>query len=782
MLKHYLRTTFRRLRTDGGYTLTNVLSLAAAFVVTLVLVAVIVHELSYDRSFSDVDRLYRIVYDVDMGRGVYSTAHGPGALPVTLQDAFPEVEAIATLYPGFTTSTDRRVRKEDGRFVLFENQVAAEAGFFSVFDFPFAYGDPETALEEPESIVLTHTAAVELFGRTDVIGETLVTDNGYGFEIVYTVTGVLKERLPRTHLEFNAITSVNPNMPRIWNSWESMIYVKLRPGVDPEAFEASLADYVRAHAPPRMFEPMLQPFTSIHLTPSLSGEMRTSGDVRVLIALGLAAFLTLLMAVSNYVNLSVARFVRRRREVGMRKLLGAQRSQLITQFMGESVITTLLAVPLALLGVLVILPWVGQFIGVDLMLDRAMVLWMLIACTGMSLLVGIGAGFYPAVVLSSMAPLRSVGKESRKTSVFTRYALTGFQLVVTLAFVFMTVLVMVQFHYMTHRDLGYEPENVHYVRLWDQLSASQFDVVKARLEHVQGVESISYGGLPGSIRGTSWEREEGDQVSISILDVGPDYLETLGMQLVEGGLPPDPVSTSSTRYILINETLAQLLELDDPVNQQLYISRTYPNVIVSGVVRDFHSRSLHDPIAPAFISPVENVFNLILKVNGNVSFQELEAAWMEVVPGSPFHPVSFYDEVVQAYEHERVLSRLLVSSSVVAIAIAYLGLLAMMSYTLQRRRKELAIRRVLGAHLNQLGWLVSREGLIIFAVSTVTALLFVFLLAPYWLEQYAYRAPFAVLPYLGATLLVFGLMLSATWYHVWRTATKSPSEVLNAPL
>jgi len=776
MTRHYLRLALRRLRRDANYALINLVSLIVGLACCFSFLLVIAHEVGHDRSFSEADRLYRIAYRKTSGDIQSQHARGPSALGPALEQSFSEVEA-ATVLIG---TQDMLARRPAGDLAL-QNLFRATPHFFEVFDFPMLHGDAATALAEPNSIVLTYDTALRLFGEPDVIGRIITL----GEERGYSVTGVLTPDPPRSHLQFEALLHMPQGLLSLWNGTVAATYVQVKPNTDPAAFTQRLNAYIDRHATGRWGEYLdafLQPVPWIHLTSHLQDEVRANGSLRMLGVLALAAVLILLMAVLNYVNLSTARSASRGREIGVRKVIGAERRQLIGQFLGESVLLALLAVPAAMLLLFVLHPALHRFTGVVPSLDAFTVG---VLCTGAILLcgvVGLGAGAYPAFVLSGFHPIQALrGMQRPERGVMNmRQFLTGSQLFVTLLFVLTATVMVAQLRYITNKDLGFEPEQVLYVRLWDRITPSRYETFKRMLLKDKAIRAVSYGRLPGEHSGVAHRVRDASGRSLDVyrFHFGPGYTETLGIEMV-AGQAVTAHDKSTMEGLLLNETAADLLDtsLGDKV-QALGEARP-----VVGIMKDFHFFSLHQPLPPVQVVPSrEPGPDLLIRKENEADMSEvrstLAAMWHQFLPETPFAPHPLTDRLQIAYTQERQLTRLLAIFSTVAIAIAHLGLFAMVSYVLQRRQKEIAIRRVLGASTLRLGLRLSSNSVGLYVAAAVAALGTVFIASSWWLREFAYRVTVSPLTFGAVLVMVLLITLTAVWYQVVRVTATPPARAI----
>ncbi len=765
MLSHYLLVIGRRLRRELQFSLTNILGLAAGVATTLILVDVVALETSYDADLPAAERTYRIAYETSFGGVEQAYARGPSALLPALESAFPEVEA-ATVLIGHS---DVLVQRE-GRDLELGQTYYATPSVLEVFPRSIVDGDKKSALSEPGAIVLTLETAQRLFGQADVVGQALQLSNG----ATYTVTAVLGSAGP-THLGYDALVYAPPGLLSVWNGFVALTYARIRPGVDPDRFEQRVAEYVEANAVNGwgdILDPFLQSVQSIHLGSHLEAEAGRNGTERSVWILGLAAVLTLLMSVSNYVNLTLLRSMHRVGEVGLRKSLGATRGQVVTQFLGESVMLTALAVPIALLVYVVLQPVVAPEVALWERGPRAIVI-LGVGLLGIVPVVGGLAGVYPAVLLARTGPASALrgGGTSGLRGVGVRRALMGFQFAVTIAFVLTATVVATQMRYIASKDLGYQPSRVLYGTLWSTLSPSEFEGFAREIREIPGVEAVTFGELPGVETGGYFaEDPTGRSLLVHRYVVGEDYEKTLGIKMAKG----HPLSPEESG-LLLNETAVRHLGLATPLGELLTVDgQTLP---VVGVMKDFHFFSLHDPIPPLYAyAPKAAGPYLLVRTNpaqAGIVAQRVADRWDRRGLGTPLDMQSLAAHLGTEYREEVQLGRLLTTFAFLAAVIAYVGLFTLVSYVIARRQKELAIRRVLGAPLSGLVWLIGSEGVLVFLAAAVGAVGCSVVAGRAWLEGFEYRAGIpgdAFLTIIVATL-VCNVALSAI--HVIREGRNS---------
>lgn len=778
MLKNYLKVTLRTLRKQPVYTAINVVGLGVGIAACLLIGLYVHDELSYDEYHVRKDRIYRLVRE--------DIAKVPGPWGPAIQRDFPAVRQIVRLQ----FFDDALVRRGEKRFVESDG-LYADSTLFDVFSYAFLRGDPRTALVRPHTMVLTKSMAQRYFGTENPLGQTLAVD-GETFE----VTGVI-ENVPRTsHFRFSFLVAQATDTSSRQEDWafnQFYTYVLLDEEATPHALEARLPAWLSEHVDeeaPDELQVALQPLTDIHLHSHLFREMQPNGDATAVYVLAAIAGFVLLIACINFVNLATARSAQRTREVGIRKAVGAQRRQLVVQFLTEAMLLSVAALGMAL--ILVMLGWPGfrAVVGPALSLDVLTSGPAIAVLVGLALGVGVLAGGYPAWVLSAYRPsgmLKAGHAGSGHRSL--RKGLIVFQFAVSSVLMGAAGVVYHQVRYMQTKDLGFDAERLVIVPLQGEAVQRGYETLKSELLQHPNIANVSISGnLPG---GGDWGIPyvpegvpEDDIPPMRTLVVDHNFVETFGLEIVAGRDFSEAYATDATGAFLINETAAQQLGWAEPVGRTIAmpaIGRERAPVI--GVVKDFHFRSMHEEIGPIllFIAPPEWVRFATLRIGPGDPKRTLayvEATWSAFDTQYPF-TYSFVDERFGAlHETEQQIGRLVGAFAGLAIFIACLGLFGLAAFVAQRRTKEIGIRKVLGASVIQIVGLLLREFAVLVGIALAFGLPVAYTLMNRWLDDFAYRIDIG--PGLlgvtgGLALLIAGIAVS---YHILCAATVDPAETL----
>ena len=772
MLRSYFTIALRHLRKQKGYTLLNLSGLALGLAAGLLVLLYVHDELRFDRFHAHADRIHRINMLSDFG------LHGgtPWLPAEKITADFPEVEAMARF-------SKIRVRFRQGEEVVQEEAFYADPEVLEIFSFPLQQGDPAQALRAPHSLVLTPEKATQYFGGADPMGQTLATPTGE----VYTVTGVLEPLPAQSHLAFDFLIASSTAADA--NPWQlfSESFVLLQPGADAAAVGTKLTEVASAEYLGWMLSDIAfetQPLTRIYLH---SAHHRfTQGrqsDMQYVYIFGVIAAFLLLIAAINYMNLATARSLGRAREVGMRKVLGAGRGQLVGQFLGEALLLALGALVVALALVELALPFFNDLtqkhIEVRYVGEGGLLPWFLLLTLGMGLL----AGSYPALVLSRFAPAGVLkrlasgvqGGRLRRALVVTQFAISA-------ALIIATVVIQQQLHYMQHKNLGFDQEQVVVLQLRGNMT-EQAQVVRSEILHHPGVEQVSLtSGTPISHMMTTREDEAtGAQQFVHHLSGDEHLLATVGFSLV-AGRNFDPALATDSGAVLLNETAVRAFGLPENPLGETVVERT-----VIGVVQDFHMSSLHEPIAPMLLKSVSSqrgqrgLSTILVRLRPDAAqpvLAHLETIWKQFAPDHPFTYAFLDDNVQKRYASERRLAQFFGIFSALVVLIAALGLFGLAAFTAQQRTKEIGIRKVLGASIGGIVVLLSKEFVRLIGWAFVIAAPLAYLAMDRWLQDFAYHIDLGA----GTFLLAGGGLLLLAWltvsYQSVRAALANPVQAL----
>ncbi|MEM8556218.1 MAG: ABC transporter permease [Bacteroidota bacterium] len=795
MTKHYLLVALRTLRKERGYAALNVVGLAIGLACCVLIGLYIEDERSYDRHHERADRIARVTLQMtDTGRHWAPIGPPVGA---ALAEAIPEVEAVTRFYP---VNASQTLIVDGDRFEA-SGGVYADSTLFRVFTHSLLQGDPAQALAQPQTVVLTASFARTLFGDADPMGQTLGWPGGDDL----TVTGVIADLPATTHLAFDYVVSMatfyrssgfDPDQAIGWSGFYT--YLLLRPGAETEAVAAKLPGFVDAFYGALSDEPAsalitlpLQLLADIHLHSALEKEYAPNGDALYVTVFLLVALFVLVLAIVNFVNLTTARSASRMREVGVRKALGSTRAQLARQFLGEAVLISLAALVLAFGLIALALPVLNGLTGKTFTLAVVVTPAVIGGLTGLGLVTGLLAGWYPAWHLSGFRPTKALwGKASGREANRLRRSLVVVQFALSIFMLVGTATVFQQLQHVRTKALGFDKERVAEVTLSGAaatVARRDLDGFMQRIEQHASIEHASMAVVaPGSRYPMDNIRRDADAPDAATgvrlawgVDAG--YAETLGLTLVAGrdfsSGSIDGTAPADTTAWLLNETAVRELGLDDPLGAVLvWDSHQYSAPIV-GVVRDFHFASLHGEIEPLLIPLRPGVGSaLLVRVRDDIpaALGHVRTQLDALVAGAPFTYRFLDDAFDELYRQEERLSRVFALFAGLAIAIACLGLFGLAAYTAERRRKEIGVRKVLGASVTSVVALLSGEFTRLVAVSFVTATPLAWWAMQRWLDHFAYRIDLGPGPFLVAGGLAATVALLTVSVHAVRAATADP--------
>jgi putative ABC transport system permease protein len=800
MLKNYIKIALRNLIKQKSYSLINIAGLAIGLTCAILILLYVQFELSYDRFHDNADRVYRITWM--SGNPQTRTPH-PMALAMA-QD-FPEVTEATTLSPIWGPGLTRpklSVRYEDKRFDE-PGFYSADSTFFKVFSFKLLRGDPETALKIPGGVVITEEIAEKYFGDDDPLNKILVLEYGRRFDM--TVTGVM-ENIPRnSHFDFDFLISYVSLKPMdsgsyyTWADFGHYNYVVLADGADPKAVEAKIPDWFQGYVkwPEDSYQSLkrgenrlaLQPVTNIHLHSHLRWELEPNSDIAYIYIFSAAAVFILIIACVNFMNLATARSASRAKEVGLRKVVGAQRSALVSQFLGESLLMTAAAMLMSVAFVELLLPAFNNLTDLQLELNVLENFPMLLALIAITVVVGVLAGSYPAFYLSAFQPIQVIaGKVHRgiKGAAF-RKILVVTQFSISIALIAAAAIVSSQLDYLRNKKLGFEPEQVLVIPIKDPSLRSQYEFIKAELLRNPNVlHASAVSNVPGSRfnqNSIRWAEME-DDVDVSQARVDFDFLPTLGIKLKDGRNFSKEFATDVNQAFILNETAARQFNWDSAIDKEItWFDDDNTRVgKVIGVVEDFHYQSLHRGIDPLILHVLPEGFNsMLVKLSTNdltATLDFVQQKWSTFDPGHTFEFTFLSEDFNQLYRSEEKMQSIVGYFTSLAIFIACLGLLGLASYSAERRTKEIGVRKVLGASVWGIVRLLSKEFLILVVLANVIAWPLAYWLMNDWLQDFAYRVNVGVGTFVLAGLAAAVIALLTVSTQAIRAALTNPVEAL----
>ena len=779
MWKNYLNTELRILRKQISYAVVNVLGLAVGIAACILILIYIRHELSYEDFHEQADNIYRLSFSIPDRADDQFLPNTPAIQPELISSQLPEVKQIVSFIP----VGNKALSVDETRFVE-KKGFYVSPNIFEVFSFSLRRGDMGRALASPNAIVITEQVAIKYFKTTDVIGRSIYLDNLLALKI----TGILDEVPPNSHLDFDFLISSMALGEYYQDAWSHQGYNYLHIHGNEEALKAKLnqyfyTNYLQATWYLPQIRLAIEPIKDIHLNPTAVSD-QSNADARYLYIFATIALLILVTASINYVNLTTAMSSRRILEVGVRRVLGAEKSHLRMQFWIESLIISVIAMLIAVVLVFLALPQLNQLI--DKQLSRMVILdpYIVLALILITVVVGLFSGAYPGLVMSNYKPIRAL-KEKITTSnrKFTmRRGLVLVQLAVSITLIISTLIISDQISFLRSKKLGFEKEQVVSIELHE--SRDMGALLRKSMLQVSGVVNASLAmGAPLNGGMLATIKSDGQELEVRTLPVDENYIETMGISLLEGRGFSEAFPSDSSSAIVINQMLADQLLIPDGKEELLGKPvPLYDEEQVIGIVNDFHTASLHNPMVPtALVLEPRFLSHLLVRIqpeNVGETLTRLSEVWGEIVTATPFEYVFLDDSFDALYRNEQQASQILNIFAAIAIFITCLGLFALSALSAKQRTKEIGIRIAHGATLMDIIKLFTREFLILVGIAALIAIPVAYFAAQSWLASFAFHVQIGMSVFLLSALIIVVLMYLTVGYHAIKASHVNPVETL----
>ena len=773
MVKNYLILAFRNLKRSKGFSFINIVGLAIGIACFITLTLFVLDESGYDAYNKNAAQIYRVIVHSNFNGNESTTSKSSAPCGPTLLRDFPEVEKVARI--GYFGQHHLRVQDK----VFRENAIyAVDSTYFDLFTLPFIYGNPGTALKQPNAIVISETASKKYFGNENPVGKTFIVD-GHN---TYLITGVMKDFPRKSHLRCNFLLSLTTYPESHSQNWFDLFYttyVQLKKGTSPHEFENKMVKTIQDHVGPQAeavlgfsykefysmgnsYEFLLQPLTSIYLRSKSDfgidantewGDTQVSDITYSYIFLAVGGFI-LLIAVFNFMNLATARSEKRAKEVGIRKTLGSDKYTLIHQFLTESILTCLISTILAIILLLIVLPLFNRFFGRELELGLFANPYTIPILIVFTVIVGMLAGSYPAFYLSSFQPAHILKTKTGRTGKqrTCRSVLVILQFAISIALIIGTIIVKNQLHFIQNKNLGFKREHLIIINNAAVLG-NRVEVYKQEISKNPNVVSATVSslmfesGIPGN--GYFFDRVTGpDVVTCQYLDVDDDFVETYQIQMKSGRFFSDQFSTDSAS-VVINEAAVKACRTTDPLGKKLAqingVSKEMQSYKIIGVVEDFNYESLHQTIRPLVfhlgrVRQASTILTIrVLSGELRQTMRFLEETWRPFAGNDRFNCTFLDQNLNRMYETEMKIGVLTMVFSFLAIFIACLGLVGLAAFVTEQRIKEIGIRKVLGASVTEIVTLLSREFTKMVVLANILAWPVAYYVMKSWLQNFAYR-------------------------------------------
>jgi putative ABC transport system permease protein len=787
MIKNYILIAIRNFKRQKFFSLLNLFGLALGLTTTLFIGIYIWQEVTYDHFHQKADRISWITTKMQYnGEQIEFGSTGTKVGPALLRN-FPEVEAYTRLLKSSSIFKYQEKSFEE------ENVVYADSAFFHIFSFTLKSGNPATVLSEPNQVVLTHKIARKYFGQQNPVGKTLTVNGAKE----YVVTGIVEEVPDNSQIKFDMLvsfTSLGASKNEAWFPANYYTYLllneekafvslqnKIRPFMDKNSAETEMEgdNFVTFQ---------LMPLKRVHLYSDLSPLVPVA-DIKYIYIFGLVALLVLSIACINYINLATARATERATEVGVRKVLGAAKNQLFWQFMGEALIMSLVATLISLLAIYFGMPYFESITGSEVQLST-LLLPLLVGTTLLFLIISFLSGIYPSIVLSKLLPARTLKGKYKNTSsaLLLRKGLITFQFFISIALIACTIIIYMQLNFLQNSKLGYQKDHIIVVNLQYSM-VEKYEVLKNKLAQNPAIEAMTMAyETPTKIDwGGSIKTPAMDEALVATcIPVEKDFLKTLNIELVAGkdftASDQDKANQADGEEadfsMIINETAAALMgwNPDEAISKTLDLP--LPGTVV-GVVRDFHYATMKEKIGPLVIMNREMYHQMLIRIDGqNIAstLDYMRETWKTIIPDFPFSYHFMDEEFDQLYASEQKTSKIFNVFTFLAIGLGLLGLLGLSAYTISQRRKEISIRKILGASVAQIIRLLSIDFIRLIVIAFVLAVPVAWYLMSQWLMNYEYRIDMNVLVFLGSGAVVILLTLLILISYSFKTANRNPVE------
>jgi len=754
MIKNYLLVAYRNLTRQSIFSFINIGGLAIGLAAFWLIMLYVANELSYDRFHEKAGRIYRVAQHASWNGGNFHLAVTPPPMADALKTEYPEIEQVvrldaesgATLVYG-----EKRIQAGDMLF--------ADKGFFNLFTHRFILGDPATALAQPQNLVLTETLAKKLFGDVSLALNKTVS---LGSNVSGLVTAVIADVPANSHIGFSGLRAMPTVTDGSWENSSIYTYVLLKPNASVQQLSAKLPQFFTKYIKPSTgdldYRMELQPLTSIHLHSNLGYEMGPNGNMGYVTIFSLVAALILIIASINYMNLSTARSSLRTKEIGVRKVNGSRRGQLVLMFITESVLLTFIASVLAIALVNLLLPAFRAFTGKDISLWHYGVWPTALALAAFSLLTGCLSGLYPALFMSGFKLIPSLKGQTAKHggNLVFRQSLVVFQFVITIAMIGGSMVIWQQLQYVRTRDLGFNKDQVITFHLNREMR-KQIPGIKQQLLQNPLVESVAAASNPignNNIGGRDYKYEFNGSISdrskiANMLSVDEDFIPALQIKLIAGRNFMESMPSDKYNMVIVNETLVHDAGWKDPAGKKIQMGKDslgQPRMYqVAGVVKDFNIYSLQHKIEPLILQLPEaivdkdNLYVRVSKKNIPAALAHVQAVYKQYDAANPFE-YSFLDQnFAKQYNAEKMQGRLLLIFTILAVVIACLGLFGLVTFTAEQRRKEIGIRKVLGSSIAGIVLLLAKDLLQLVVIAFVIATPIAWITMNRWLQDFAYR-------------------------------------------
>ncbi|MEP0984267.1 ABC transporter permease [Ekhidna sp.] len=809
MLKNLIISAIRSLRKKPAFSFINILGLAIGMATCLTILLYVNHETSFD-DFQN-ENVYRIALNrVYPEREVDFTVI-PHSIGPQLVEDFPEVLNQTRFFKPNNATSFQYGEKS----LTEEHLVFADSTIFSLMSIELIEGDKKTALVNENSLVLSESTAKRFFGDESAIGKILSFPGGNSLE----VTALSADYPEKSHFEFGGLVPLHsfPFFRQVnWTGFSAMTYVELDDATNPQVFEAKLPAFIKQYAEGEIqqrngisydeyiaagngYNYYLQPIQDIYLTSQLSGEIKPNGNITYVYIFSIAAAFILLIACINFMNLATARSVERAKEVGIRKVMGSHKRQLIAQFLAESIFITMISAALAMFFTFLFEGNFSQLAGKNLSLTEFLNSGNLLILIGAVLLIGVIAGIYPAFFISAYSPIRILrgNLKTSKKGVGLRNVLVIFQFTISIALISATLLIYNQMDYLLNKPLGFDRDQVVVIENGfgvnndpNNPNWERFETFKNELVNLPAVSAAGYcSSMPGDILQGFIVRVPGyaekESLVTRMIPIDNDFIPSLGMEIIDGRNFSENYNDSLS--VIINESTVEKLLLENPIGEKIVHvdDSTQISYTIVGVVKDFHFESLHNQVEPMVIKNMgaaqSFVNKYVVKISADdvgTTLSSLEGIWDEFVPNAPFRHYFLDENLEQFYQSEQTSGKLFTAFTFLAIIVACIGLLGLSAFIINQKRKEIGVRKVLGGSVYSIVFLLSKDILKLIAIATLIAIPAAYFWAENWMQNFAYSSGVSWMAFVFAGVGALLIALITVSFQSTKAAISNPVESL----
>ncbi len=785
MFKNYLTIAFRNLRRQKIYSLINISGLALGMTAFLIIAVWVWHEISYDRFHEHASRIYRVAEKRHFPDQVRLSNRTPGPLSTALKENFPEIKSVARV----AWTGERVLRYQDE--VHYENDIlTVDPDFLRIFTFPMVVGDSAKALDEPFSVVVTESAAAKYFGKEDPLGKVLNLDNRFDL----TVTGVMEDVPENSHLQFGMLVPFEMVERlgwdiRNWGFSMALTYIHLLDQVDVQAFEEKIAGNVKKYDEATNIELFLQPLTRLHLFTNIANP-DARGRIQYLLIFSLVGILILFMACFNFMNLTTARSEYRAKEIGLRKVVGARRKHLVRQFLAEAVFLAFAALLITAPLIQLFLPVFNEITGESFSISNFTNVWILLFVIGITVLIGLFSGSYPAFMLSSFQPVKVLqgGQSSRYKGSVIRKILVLVQMSISLILIIVSSVIFQQIGFIKNKDLGFDQEHVVSLPLGianqenSQIYQNFRDIVKQNPRILSVTAGFTHPtDFASQIRNIVYKGKRIDEdIPINLTSVEYGFIETLKIKMLKGRSFNQEFGAERGN-LLVNQSFEKLLGVESALGEVVHIGPEYKGRII-GIMQDFHmeavSMAVIGPLIVFLNSNVNHIFVRIHPENIPATLEFLETAWRKAAPNLPFAYNFLDEEFNRLYTDVENMGTALRYFTFFAVCIACLGLLGLTSFSTEKRTKEIGIRKILGSSVSGIVTLLCRDYVRVVLLAILCAWPISWWLMSRWLQNFPYRVSLSWINFVLSGILILLITLVTVSFQTIKAALADPVDSL----